>query len=101
MPRYFFGVWRVPMYEWYWGHTAAQIELIEVDQPYTAYKSKKSDIKPGQKGFKKTAADAAKDYQKWLENKEKLDKKFGRKIDLNTFLRTGEEIPVNNETENK
>lgn len=95
MPRYYlFGFFRVPMYEYYWGHTAAQIDLIDIDQPMTVYKSHKSDIKPGQKGFKKTAAEAAKDYQKWKENAEKLDKKMGKKIDFGTFLRTGEEKPV-------
>lgn len=95
MPRYFFfGLVRVQMYEYYWGHTAAQIEMIESDRPLTLFKSHKNDIKPGQRGFKKTAADAANDYQKWLDNKKRLEKKFGRKLELDTFLRTGEKKEV-------
>jgi hypothetical protein len=82
------------MYEYYWGHTAAQIDLIDVDQPLTLFKSHKHDSKPGQKGFKKTAAEAASDYQRWKENKERLAKKFGKKIDLDTFLSTGKKQEV-------
>lgn len=82
------------MYEWYWGHTAAQIDLIDIDQPMTVFKAHKNEAKPGQKGFKKTAAEAARDYQRWKENKERLAKKFGKKLDLNTFLATGEEKEI-------
>jgi len=92
MPRYFFGLWRVPMYEWYWGHTIAQIELIDIDQPITVYKRTTEKPKPGQPGFSKTADEARKDYEKWLE-RQKREKEQGIKIDLGTFLSTGKKVP--------
>ena len=58
MPRYFFfGLVRIPMYEYYWGHTAAQIQLIDIDQPITLYKMSDPNegLKPGDKGWKPNA----------------------------------------------
>ena len=93
MPRYFFGIIRVPMYEYYWGHTAAQVELIRIDAPITVYRSLREKPKPGQKGYTKTAAQAARDYARW---KARIDeeKKKGVTIDLNTFLTTGEKKKI-------
>ena len=40
-PRYFFlGLYRVPMWEYKCGMTAAQIELMSVDKPLTMYGKK-------------------------------------------------------------
>ncbi len=43
-PRYFFfGLYRVPMWEYMCGMTIAQIELMSVDKPLSLY-GKKSDF---------------------------------------------------------
>ena len=79
-PRYFlFGLIRVPMYEYYWGYTAAQIELASIDAPYVAYKAKekKSGIDPDYNREK-----ANRDYKKWEERRKK------RKFKLDDFLNT-------------
>ena len=99
MPRYFFfGLWRVPMYEWYWGHTIAQIELIDIDQPLTVYKNqdRNGGLKTGDKGYKpdKNKLDAA--VKKWQKRKAEREK---RGFKLDQFLRTGEKVPVNNDTQ--
>lgn len=90
MPRYFFGVWRVPMYEYYWGHTKAQIELIDIDQPITVFEKSK-DVKPGQPGYKPNARKLREATEKWKKRKAEREK---RGFDLNKFLRTGEKVSV-------
>ena len=94
MPRYFFfGLVRVPMYEWYWGHTIAQIELIDIDQPITLYKrhDSNSGLKPGDKGYKPDAKKLAKSVEDWKKRKEERKK---RGFSLDAFLRTGEQMPI-------
>ena len=100
MPRDFlFGLVRVPMWDYYWGLTAAQIELLTVDQPIVVYKKEKKEA-PWKDG--KVSEDYAdKQYRKWLERKKQreregktvdLEKTFanGQKVDMQTFLKTGE-----------
>lgn len=70
---------RVPMWEYMWGHTKAQVELMSVDAPFVAYK-KKDKPKPGDPGYKSDPEKIQRDYEKWLERKKR------RKVDLNTFL---------------
>ena len=94
MPRYFlFGLVRVQMYEWYWGHTAAQIQLIDIDQPIIVYKrhNPNSGLKPGDKGYKpnKKKLDAA--VERWQKRKAEREK---RGFKLDQFLRTGEKVPI-------
>ena len=91
MPRDFlFGLVRVPMWDYYWGLTAAQIELLTIDTPIVVYKRDDSGKpKPGEKGFTRTAEQARKEYEKWKARQE-AEKKKGVKIDLSTFLSTGE-----------
>lgn len=99
MPRYFlFGLWRVQMYEYYWGHTAAQIDLIDFDQPITVYKKHDENengsghgLKPGDKGYKpnKKKLDAA--VERWQKRKAARE---ARGFDLGKLLRTGEKVPV-------
>ena len=51
MPRYFlFGFIEVPMWDYYWGLTAAQVELLTIDQPIVVYKADKDNDKPWKKG---------------------------------------------------
>ncbi len=98
MPRYFFfGLVRVQMYEWYWGHTAAQIQLIDIDQPITVYKMRDSNngLKPGQKGYKPNAKKLEKTVEDWKKRKAAREK---RGIRLDKFLLTGEKVPVTDNT---
>jgi hypothetical protein len=100
MPRDFlFGLVRVPMWDYYWGLTAAQVELLTIDQPIVVYKKEKREA-PWKDG--KVSEDYAdKQYRKWLERKKQreregktvdLEKTFanGQKVDMQTFLKTGE-----------
>lgn len=96
MPRYlFFGLYRIPMYEWYWGHTAAQIELIDIDAPFVCYAKHEErhgrGLKPGDKGYKpnKKKLDAC--VEKWQKRKAARE---ARGFDLNRFLTTGEHVPI-------
>lgn len=100
MPRDFlFGMIRVPMWDYYWELTAAQVELLAIDQPLVAYKADKDNDKPWKNGTA-TEGYANNQYQKWLEKKKKreaegkdFDKMFqnGRRVDFNHLLNTGEE----------
>lgn len=95
MPRYFFfGLVRVPMYEYYWGHTVAQIDLIDIDQPITVYAKNDSrgGLKPGDKGYKPDPKKLDAAVQRWKKRKAEREK---RGFSLDTFLRTGEKIPTN------
>lgn len=94
MPRYFlFGLVRVPMYEWYWGHTAAQIQMIDIDQPITVYKKRDRNegLRPGDKGYKPDPKKLDAAVERWKKRKAAREK---RGIRLDTFLRTGAKVPV-------
>lgn len=94
MPRYFFfGLVRVQMYEYYWGHTAAQIELIDVDQPLTVYAKhdSKSGLKPGDKGYKPNKKKLEEAVRKWEKRKAEREKRGFR---LDRLLATGEKVPL-------
>lgn len=67
------------MWEYYWGHTKAQVELMTADAPFVAYK-KREKPKPGDPGYKADPDKIQRDYEKWLERKKK------RKVSLNSFL---------------
>lgn len=69
------------MYEYMWGHTAAQIELMTADAPFVAYKKREKSKEEKLKGY--TREKARRDYDKWLEKKKK------RKTSLSTFLGNG------------
>lgn len=98
MPRYFlFGFVRVPMYEYYWGHTAAQIQLIDIDQPITVYQRRDSNdgLKPGDKGWKPNKKKLDDAVERWKKRKAEREK---RGFKLDQFLRTGEKVPVTDNT---
>lgn len=103
MPRYFFfGIIRVQMYEYYWGHTAAQIDLIDIDQPLTVYAKQDSPkgLKPGDKGWKPNAKKLEEAVRRWEKRKAEREKRGFR---LDTLLQTGEKVPVdkdNSQTRN-
>ena len=93
MPRYFIGVWRIPMYEYYWGHTAAQIELMFIDQPLTVYKrhDPNEGLKPGDKGYKPNKKKLDQTTERWKKRKADREKRGFR---LDKLLATGEKVPV-------
>lgn len=104
MPRDFlFGMIRVPMWDYYWGLTAAQVELLTIDQPIVVYKADKKEA-PWKDG--KVSEEYAKSqYRKWLERKQQreregktidLEKTFakGRKVDMKTYMETGEKKDI-------
>lgn len=104
MPRnFFFGLVRVPMWDYYWGMTAAQVELLTIDQPIVVYKKEKKDS-PWKDG--KVSEDyASKQYRKWLEGKKRREREGrtidientfskGQKVDFGEFLRTGEKKEI-------
>lgn len=98
MPRYFlFGLVRVQMYEWYWGHTAAQIQLIDIDQPLTVYKRRDPNegLKPGDKGWKPNAKKLTDSVERWKKRKAEREK---RGFKLDQLLRTGEKVPIDKDT---
>lgn len=98
MPRYFlFGLVRVQMYEYYWGHTAAQIQLIDIDQPITVYKrhDSNSGLKPGDKGYKPNKKKLEEAVERWQKRKTEREK---RGFKLDQFLRTGEKVPITDDT---
>lgn len=87
---FLFGFFSVYGWDYYWGLTAAQIELRIIDAPFIAYKADSSAPKPGEKGFKRTAAQANAEYENWLQNIKK-EKEKGIKVNLDTFLSHGKE----------
>lgn len=99
MPRDFcFGLIRVPMWDYYWGLTAAQIELLVIDQPIVVYKADEDNDKPWKKGTV-SGSYAKNQYEKWLEKKKKRDAEGknldifnqGKRIDFQHFVETGEQ----------
>jgi hypothetical protein len=104
MPRDFlFGMIRVPMWDYYWELTAAQVELLTIDQPFVAYKADKDNDKPWKNG-RATQGYAKSQYDKWLEKKKKREAEGknlditqvqqGRRIDFQHFVETGEKKDI-------
>lgn len=101
MPRDFlFGLIRVPMWDYYWGLTAAQVELLTIDQPIVVYKKDEDNDKPWKKGTVSESY-ANKQYQQWLAKKKQREAEGktlditqiqqGRRIDLGHLVATGEQ----------
>lgn len=67
------------------------------DAPVVKYKKDdESKPKPGEKGFKRTAEQAQKEYDEWKRRVE-AEKKAGIKYDLGALMSTGEKKPVSGE----
>ncbi len=94
MPRdYFCGLVRIPLYDYYWGLTAAQVELLSVDQPIVVWKKEKEKEKPWKDG-KVEEGYAERQYRKWLEKKKQREKS-GKKINFMEYLQ--KEVKKNKE----
>lgn len=68
-------------YDYWWGYSSAQIDLMIADQPLVVYP------KSGSRKMTKARAEAA--YKKWKERKEKEggDMFVGKKVSLGDFLK--------------
>lgn len=68
-------------YDYWWGYSSAQIDLMIADQPLVVYP------KSGSKKMTKARAEAV--YKKWKERKEKEggDMFVGKKVSLRDFLK--------------
>lgn len=99
MPRYFFfGLWRVEMYEYYWGMSSAKIELLVADRPLTLYKrhDPNEGKKPGDPGWKPNKKKLEASVEKWKKRKKEREE---RGFDLNKFLTTGVKVPADGKGE--
>ena len=90
MPRDFlFGLIRVPMWDYYWGLTAAQVELLTIDQPIVVYQKDKEKV-PWKDGTA-TASYAEKQLRKW-EEKKRLREQTGKNIDVGKVFEEGKKV---------
>lgn len=81
--RWFFGLWRVPMYEYLYGYTCAQLELMCVDKPFVAYKKRSGDADaPGVTSEAKQIAAV----ERWKERRK------NRKFNFQEFLQKGANV---------
>ncbi len=71
-------------YDYWYGYTKAQIELMSIDQPITVYKKEKG----GASGTKHTRAEMQKIAADWEKKHGKAGKVEG-KVDLNEFIAGG------------
>lgn len=74
----------IKAYEYWWGYTAAQIELMVMDQPVISYKSNKKNDK-SLFGTREEADEMDKLADRWKELNG--EGQAGKKVDLNEFLR--------------
>lgn len=66
----------IAAYDYWWGYTKAQIELMIADQPFVSYKKKK----------KATKQSMDKLYEEWEQRRKEKGSLVGRTIDLNSFF---------------
>ena len=80
------------MYEYRYGMTIAQIELMQLDQPFTAYKrrDKNEGKKPGDPGYVPDPDKLKAAVDKWKKRKAEREKRGWR---FDTFLATGKKVP--------
>lgn len=77
------------MWGYYWGFSAAKIELILGDAPLTVYKRREDEqqLKPGDPGYKPDEEKLNRAVEKWKKRKRQ------RGFDMKHYLATGEKIP--------
>lgn len=61
------------MYDYYWVYTSAQIELMNADAPFIAYKKRdnKDEEKPSGNGGEPTKESCEETVRKWQERRKK------------------------------
>lgn len=91
----FGGAIKIPMYGYYWVHSAAQIELLAIDVPVILYNKEKNKDSHTKEEMNDLMA-------KWESKRKKqgkdIDFKAGEKTSLNDFLRTGMDAFKNTKT---
>lgn len=70
------------MYDYYWVYTSAQIELMNADAPFIAYKKrdKKEEENPSRNGGEPTKESCEETVRKWQERRKK------RRFKMEEFL---------------
>ena len=85
------------MYNYYWIHSSAQIDLLAIDIPIVVYKKDNGDNANHSK--KEMNNLMAKWEAKRAKQGKSADFTAGKKTDLNDFLRTGMDAFKNTKTE--
>lgn len=75
----------VRAYDYWWGYTSAQIDLMVADGPMIAYKKSKKRNADG--SVKHTAKEMDDLWDRWVKKKEKEGSVVGKTINLNEYLR--------------
>lgn len=71
-------------YDYWWGYTSAQIDLMVADQPLIVYKKEPKRNADG--SVKHTKAEMDKLWNDWLKKKEREGSLVGKKINLGEYL---------------
>lgn len=71
-------------YDYWWGYTAAQIDLMAIDQPMVSYKKRDRRNADGSK--KHTLKEMDDLYDRWAARKEKEGSVVGQTINLKDYL---------------
>ena len=79
-PFLFASRYGIKAYDYWWGYSAAQIELMAVDQPLIVHPRDKNKPKPHSKKEMERIA------EEWAKRKENEESLVGKKINLNDFL---------------
>ena len=75
----------IAAYDYWWGYTSAQIDLMVADQPLIVYrKDKKKHNADG--SVRHTAEEMDKLWDDWVKEKEKEGSLVGKEIDLGKWL---------------
>lgn len=72
-------------YDYWWGYSAAQIDLMVADQPVIVYKK---DVKRNADGsVRHTKKEMDELWEKWEKKKAKEGSKVGKRINLGEWMR--------------
>lgn len=77
---FFFGLYRVKAWDYWWGYTSAQIELMVTDAPLVVYDTDKKDDKGFKKATRKSVSEARKQWE------EKYGENGGKSVKLSDIL---------------
>lgn len=74
----------IKAYDYWWGYTSAQIDLMVADQPIIVYKKDKKHNPDG--SVKHTAKEMDDLWDNWVKKKEKEGSLVGKKISFSDYL---------------
>lgn len=83
------------MYDYYWVYTSAQIELMNADAPFIAYKKrdKKNEENPSENGGEPTRESCEETVRKWQERRKK------RRFKMQEFLNGKQKASENSQSQ--